>query len=203
MPTYACSRCADGGIFAETELKAAFEDGQLGIPEDRPLPNDTEPVPFAIVADDAFPLKHWLLKPYSQRILTHDQRIFNYRLCRARHVVENAFGILANRWRVLAKRIDISPSRVELVVLAACALHNMIVNEKPQHLRRMADREDPEKHNVTDGTWRDGPVMTQLEALRGNNATKKGKAYREYLTAYFNSDAGSVPWQERQSRHIH
>ena len=195
-------RCADGGVFADTDLKRAIEDGTLGIPDDAPLPNDSEPVPFAIVADEAFPLKTWLMKPYPQRGLSHDERIYNYRLCRARRIVENAFGVLANRWRVLLKRIDIHPQRAELVVLACCALHNLIVSEHPDQIRSMVDREDPNTHVVYSGEWRQGPVMTDLQILRGNNATTKGKAYRNILKAYFNT-IGAVPWQEARSRLVH
>ena len=47
----------------------------------------TNQFPFVIVADDAFPLKDYILKPYSQRSLNQERRIFNYRLSRARRVV--------------------------------------------------------------------------------------------------------------------
>ena len=183
-------------------MRRAIEDGILGIPPDEPLPNDSEPMPYTLVADEAFPLRHWLMKPYPHRYLDHDKRIFNYRLCRARRIVENAFGVVANRWRVLAKRIDITPSRAELVVLACCALHNLLISDHPDQVRRSVDREDPTTHVVTNGEWRQCPILTELEALKGNNASNKGKAYRNILKAYFNS-IGAVPWQEQRSRHVH
>ena len=143
------------------------------------------------------------MKPYPQRNLTHDKRIFNYRLCRARRIVENAFGVVANRWRVLLKRIDITPQRAEVVVLAACCLHNLMIADHPDQVRHMVDREDPVTHQVTTGEWRQDAVLTDLQVLRGNNATAKGKAYRNILTTFFNSEAGSVPWQEHRSRLVH
>nr|CAI5843193.1 unnamed protein product [Callosobruchus analis] len=40
------------------------------------------------------------MKPYQQKGISHEEKIFNYRLCRARRVVENVFGILASRFRI-------------------------------------------------------------------------------------------------------
>lgn len=79
-----------------------------------------------IVADDAFPLKEYIQKPYSQIGLTKEKRIFNYRLSRARRIVENAFGILANHFQVFMTPMRLSPEKAEIVVLACCSLHNML-----------------------------------------------------------------------------
>ena len=94
-------RTSDGGIFASCDLRKALDTESANLPAPRPLPNDDQPMPFTFIGDEAFPLKSYLLKPYPQRHLTHEQRIYNYRLCRARRVVENAFGIMASRLHFL------------------------------------------------------------------------------------------------------
>ena len=78
----------------DSELKRRVEDGTIGWPDPAPIPGDNQPMPYFIVGDDAFALRKTMMKPYSRRNLGHDERIFNYRLSRARRVVENAFGIL-------------------------------------------------------------------------------------------------------------
>ena len=58
-------------------------------------------MPYFIIGDDTFPLKTWMMKPFSKRNMVHEERIFNYILLRARCIVENAFGILANIFAIL------------------------------------------------------------------------------------------------------
>jgi hypothetical protein len=88
---------SDRGIFASSALGKALNNGTLNIPEDKNLPgiNTKAPYRYVITADSAFPLKKNLMRPYPEPQSMEDveKRIFNYRLCRARHVVENAFGI--------------------------------------------------------------------------------------------------------------
>nr|XP_020448916.1 protein ALP1-like [Monopterus albus] len=90
---------SDGGIFANSRLGKALQSGDLHVPSASPLlaAPDLGPVPYVVVADEAFPMKPYLLQPYPGRRLQEDLRVFNYRLSRARQVVENAFGILTQR----------------------------------------------------------------------------------------------------------
>lgn len=93
-------RVSDAGLFAQSDLRAALDERKLNLPPAEALPNTNIIMPYAFVGDEAYPLRNDLLKPYLHRRLQPEQRIFNYRLSRARRVVENAFGILANRFRV-------------------------------------------------------------------------------------------------------
>ena len=94
-------RVSDGGIFRNSLLPAALKSNTLNIPSPEPLSVEIVSLPYTIVADNAFPLKEYIQKPYSQVGVTTERHIFNYRLSHARHFVENGFGILANRFRIL------------------------------------------------------------------------------------------------------
>ena len=91
-------RISDGGVFRNSSFSTAMERNVLGIPPPRMVGSTV--LPYVIVGDDAFPLKENLMKPYPFRGLSKERRITNYRISRARRVSENAFGILANRFRV-------------------------------------------------------------------------------------------------------
>ena len=68
----------------------------INLPEPEPLRDDDRqtPIPYMFVGDEAFPLKPYLMRPFPGRSLdSQEKRIFNYRLSRARRVIENAFGM--------------------------------------------------------------------------------------------------------------
>ena len=186
----------DAQVFNNSELKEAIDKGVLGLPAPEPLPNDDKPMPFYIAADDAFVLKNWLMKPFSKKNMSHSERVYNYRLSRGRRIVENAFGILANRFRCLLTTMLQSPETVTSIVLSCICLHNLLrLRNRNEHVS-VADQED-NNHNIIPGEWRkDNPLMDGVSELPSNSTTKAAKNQREYLRAYFSSEAGSVSWQD-------
>ena len=68
--------------------------GLIQLPEPKQIPETGRILNYTFVADEAFPLKEHIMRPYPGRDLDTDaKKIYNYRLSRARRVVENAFGL--------------------------------------------------------------------------------------------------------------
>lgn len=181
-------RNSDGAVFSNSELGKSLADNSLKIPSGKPLVKEGEKLPMVIVGDEAFPLKPYLLRPYSRQHLTGNEpnKIFNYRLSRARRVVENAFGILAARWRIFLRYMEVQPDTADSVIRAACCLHNMLCGSNDF---------EPEKDysDVPEG------CLTNLTPLR-QNYTQLALNVRDQFRDYFVSDAGSVPWQTERIR---
>ena len=118
--------CSDAQIFNASQLKRRIEDGRIGFPDPAPITQGGRDVPYFILADDAFALKTWLMKPYGRRMLTREERITNYRISRGGRVVENAFGILVSRFRVMRTTIELPPATVREVVFICVVLHNIL-----------------------------------------------------------------------------
>ena len=58
------------------------------------------------------------------------------------------------------------------------------------------DTED-EDHQIIPGAWRDVGLMHELKKIKGvTRVDTAGKQQQKYLKHYFNSLAGSVPWQK-------
>lgn len=166
-------RISDGGVFNRSALHAAIENNTLNIPPPRRLPSSNIEAPFVIVADDAFALTTYLMKPFSFRGQDHTEHIYNYRLSRARRMVESTFGLMASRFRLLRTTIELSEENVNLCVSAICALHNWIMTVDPSV---------PEEDSIE-------PTDDADEAPVEQNISTEAKNVRESFKTYFNSIA--------------
>ena len=177
-------RISDGGVFTSCSLSTALESNALHVPNDCKLPGSSTMTPFVVVADDAFPLKNYIMKPFGSKNLSHSHKIYNYRLSRARRVVENAFGILSSRFRVFGKAIPLSPEKVQDIVMAACCLHNFLLRDSSSSAHYMPD-DDPDPSSD----------LQSVGKQAGNRASSGALLVRDAFCSYFTSDVGAVSWQ--------
>lgn len=133
---------SDGGIFSNSNFGKALHNGTLNVPKKRALPETDTELPMVIVADEAFPLKSYIMRPYPGRDLTNDKRIYNYRLSRARRVSENAFGILQQKFRIFTRRVQGKPENITIFVQAACVLHNFIRKNESYNFFEHVENQD-------------------------------------------------------------
>lgn len=54
------------------------------------------------------------------------ERTFNYKLSKARRLIENIFGIMSAVFRVLRKPILLQPDKATIIVLCCVYLHNFL-----------------------------------------------------------------------------
>lgn len=175
----------DSTILKDSIFWKKINDGTLNVPKPRPLhTNMHEELPFILVGDEGFALTPNLLRPYGGTHLNNDKKIFNYRLSRARRYVECAFGILANKWRILHRPIDLNVDTAIKVIKACTVLHNFVREKDGINFESYQNIENGQEQETR-------PVDRNGSTRGGPNAN----AIRTAFTNYFVSDIGSVPWQ--------
>lgn len=174
-------RNSDGAVFTNSRIGGLLNENKLHIPPARSLPCDSGgPFPMFFVADEAFALRQELMKPYSQRTLNNERRIFNYRLSRARKSVECAFGILCSKFRVFYSPIACNVDKAENIVKAACVLHNFIRKHDGVLISSDTSLQLPQNLNPSQLCGRPTAAALQL---------------RDRLCQYFVKPEVALPWQ--------
>jgi len=110
-------------------------------------------VPYVIVADEAFQLNSFTMRPYPSKNLTFCQRIFNYRLSRARLVSENTYAIWVSRWRILQRSLNTSLEINDAIIKATVCLHNLLMNTSYYCGDNYADKVSA-NGQIIEGEWR-------------------------------------------------
>lgn len=199
----ACGRRSDGGIFGDSIIGRNFDSERMNVPKPVAVEVGGRILPFCLVGDEAFPLKPYLLRPYPGKTgLTSQQDIYNYRLSRARRMIENTFGILASQWRVYHKPIIALPQTAEFIVQATICLHNWLrkkdIGRNMYVPLNMIDEESTDLNSFRPGTWRtimeDGCAFHDITNCGTNTSTRNCMRIRDEFREFF-CNKGSVPWQ--------
>lgn len=180
-------RVSDGGILKNTSLFKKLVENQLNIPPPEKLEKSNDIVPYHLIGDEAFPLMEHIMKPFSQRTIKKEEMVFNYRMCRARRISENAFGILAARFRVFYKPLQIGVKNIDAIVFAACALHNFLKKRSGAYMGCDANGSDTTSNTAS---------LLSLAPINVGRPLSTASDMRETLKKYYNGE-GKVNFQDK------
>lgn len=190
----------DAGIFGDSELGQHLEEGGIDWPPGKVLPGSDVELPYWIVGDGGFPIKSYLMRPYAKsQNYGQREKIFNYRLSRARRIIECAFGTLQKKWKIFETRMSFKLQNTETVVLALLALHNFLITEDPN---RYLQDNDPNFDDVRDFEERENGDNEEeenehQEVEDDDFHLGNGINNRNQLADYFLTPNGQVHWQWR------
>lgn len=131
-----------------------------------------------ILGDPGYPLLPWLLTPFIGLRLSAEKESFNCYHSSARISVENAFGRLKARWRILGKKIDTRITLAPDVIAACCVLHN-VCEDGVGRLEEMCT-EDQGNSSIN--------TQPQHGSLSGREGRDEGEKYRNALLTYCNNN---------------
>lgn len=183
---------SDSTALQNTTFYQKLVSHDLNLPCPSLLPGTNTSIPYIFVGDSAFALSKHIMKPYPLKNITHEQRIFNYRLSRARRVVENCFGILVARFGVFQSAISVNIKHVDVIILACCYLHNYLSKKKAEYISEYQG--DPGECSERDTVERLRQTDMVLQSAEGTDIRQK-------FTNYFTNE-GRVSFQEDMLRPI-
>ena len=129
----AYGRQSDSDVSSQSNLYQHLESGSFPFPHPKQIPGATTNLPYVRFGDQGYPLKDYLIRPYSadNAAVCPETEVYNNRNSPARRTVERAFGILVSKWRGLKTELQVLPEHADKLIPAACS-----------HLRVFSEREE-------------------------------------------------------------
>lgn len=182
---------SDGGMFGTSKMGKYLESKSIQLPDESLLPNSNIKAPYVLVGDEGFPLREYLMRPFPRRQLVpgSEKDVFNYRLARARMVVECSYGSIKSKFNVLSVPIQTKVENAVAIVKAIILLHNIIrdregiTEEEERTFREMAAQST-------------NPMSTSNPSKQNNASSRAAKRVRKRFSTYFVRPEGVMPHQE-------
>ncbi|XP_055390197.1 putative nuclease HARBI1 [Condylostylus longicornis] len=123
--------CHDAAMWNASPLKEAITNGSIVVPLDNHL-----------IGDGAYALQTYMMVPFKENgFLTECESKYNTALSSTRVFVEQAFGILKKKWRML-NHLELQNIKVsKTIIMASIVLHNIIIDNERVTINDMCEVE--------------------------------------------------------------
>ena len=200
-------RISDGGVYRNFTFYKALENGSLNLPDPVALPGAddpqwmfdqyNEPIPYVLVADNAFPLGRHCMKPFPQSNLSDRKKNFQLEIIQNETSKRKCIWVWGNTFHVFTTTMALEQEKTVVITLATVVLHNMsrMDSNESYTFDGLLDAEGDDG-NVIRGEWRsDASNFTKsLSMNKSNRASVSAERIRNIFADYFYG-VGQIPWQ--------
>lgn len=189
MDMICSNRDCDADVFLNSRISPALEENWLNIPQEKVLNCSNISVPYVVVASDTFSLQPHIMKKY-HRCEGENSKIFNSRLSRAKHVVDNAFDILASHFKIVFRRMNLATEKTELLIRTLCILHNFLIDEADSMYLSSLNSVNTRKEQVEGGSCNATCSLQSINHQNENEVSLTAIDIRDRFSEYFNTVEG-------------
>ncbi|XP_036345848.1 protein ALP1-like [Rhagoletis pomonella] len=133
-----------------------------------------------ILADSPYPLTKYLMVPYRDNgHLSTEEKRFNYYLSSTRVLIEQAFGVLRQKFRIL-NHSDVSSIKDASKIVMACTILHKFIIEHDGDLSSMDSLENNLEQNISDNAG-------AIEVIENINENREGIIRRNEIKMLFSS----------------
>ena len=116
-------------VLSRGDISKRFENSLRNLHESVPSKGcNYNPLPYCMYGDEIFLIKTWLLRPDPGRQMQGDRVVYNLPHSRVRRTIEDAFGLMMTRWRILHTPVSSSDENIDKLIMAIVVLHHYLLS---------------------------------------------------------------------------